>query len=407
MSDKTKHVCVYSSDQILRSIERIRSLIREIIARAPGRTARHAYGSVRIEMVQQHVMARRPTDPLDSRIFDIIVSHALESERLGPGGFVIFLRDLTGDIDIRNVGDEARDPTWDDVEAIIRSVSDRPQVTDVIIEAISMAGFKGRIVIEGTPCDTWSVEASSGYTFDLSPVYDVKVDLCDPRVAIIDGMVESVSEIHHLLEASAAAKEPMLLFVRGLHADVTQTLRVNFDRKTLSVVPYIVRFDLEGLNTLNDISVVSNSTLVSSLRGDLISSISYAGLSRVDHAVVGERSLVITNSVTQQSVASHVRELVRRRDERADVDDVAELFDSRIRTLSSNHVVVRVPKRGLEELPTRAYLDVILRFIRSSMDAGVIDMGGVTYAAASVVSASELSTKCRDLLGSLGAVVTS
>ena len=99
---------------------------------------------------------------------------------------------------------------------------------------------------------------------------DDNLFLRDARIACIDGYVESVSELHLLLEELSEAKVPCFLFVRGMSEDVLHTIKTNNDRKTLMVFPYIVPFDLDSVNTIVDIAVSAGTDVLSNLKSDKI-----------------------------------------------------------------------------------------------------------------------------------------
>src|SRR5690606_22334012 len=129
---------------------------------------------------------------------------------------------------------------------------------------------------------------------------------------------------------------------RGVSEDVKHTLKVNYDRGSLRVVPIGVRFDLDGMNTLVDLATVSGCDLTSSLKGDLISTIKFNELPRVEQVTLFKGRTVVTDSRSRMLVKNHVANLRKRRDEEK-IDDVARLLDKRIKSLSPNHVIVRLP----------------------------------------------------------------
>ena len=155
------------------------------------------------------------------------------------------------------------------------------------------------------------------------------------------------------------------------------------------------------MNTLVDISVVSGSDLVSSLKGDLITSMKYQDLSYVDQVTVFRGKTMIVNRASRQRVAAHVSQLrARRSDER--VDDVARLLDARVRSLSPNHVVVRLPS-DRDFVVNSQSIDYVLRSIKSAIAHGVNNEG---MPAATAMAVAYHLEQCRKTLDELGAVVT-
>jgi len=106
-------------------------------------------------------------------------------------------------------------------------------------------------------------------------------------IVAIDGIVESVGEIHNLLEASRG--QEMIIMARGFLPDVTNTLAENYS-KDLSCIPFVVEkwcvdsfLDLRKMG----ISCVSNET------GDVVSNTSLTH--KIDAALSLDR-VIISNS---------------------------------------------------------------------------------------------------------------
>ena len=360
-------------------------------------------------------------DPLEQAIHEIIVNHAYAAERLGPGGFdacIERLLELFSPDDGRNpnqpsafslsdiVGPGAASPTRPDVGCVLGKhlAAASPMTQAMLRQALDLAGFAGRIIIEKAQARP-SIELVRGYTFDQAPAWPINVKLERPKVVCIDGYIESVSELHHLLEEASEAKEPVVLFLRGLADDVKNTLKVNYDRGSLRVVPIVVRFDMEGINVLNDVAVATGANLVSSFKGDLISNVRLADSVRVDDIVVHPTRVVVTSDRTRRAVEVHVAFLRSKRlDEK--VDDVAQLFDARIKSLSPNHVVVRLPD-DKDFVASAQAIDYALRAVKALVDHGTIDVRGQRMLTVTAAAARIHATRCYETLKSMGAVLTS
>jgi chaperonin GroEL len=404
---------VYTSEQIEKSILDLLEILKEYISSTS--ILRLQNEDCRIESTIQLFFKCRPSEQLTQKLFDVILSHATQSEKNGPGSFVkcienVILGLISKDFEesikkkLTSKLEKVDHVTMKDVEKIISSYTIDSTLQSILHTAISMSGFKGRILIEKSTSEKYSVETVSGYTFDLFPAFDVLAKLLQPRILVIDGFIESVGEIHHLLEYSHESKESMLIFTRGFSPDVINTLKMNYDKGSLKIVPVVVKFDLDGLNTLNDLAVISGGDLVSSLKGDLISSIKYESIPRVDTATVTKSSVVLVSSSSYKRVSVHVSEILNRRLERHDVEDVEKLYDDRLKILSSRHVVVRIPD-GMKFVVARQALDKSLRSIRSAMEHGVIHDGGSTFPTMYEIGSVTSALNCVKILRDLGAVV--
>ena len=87
------------------------------------------------------------------------------------------------------------------------------------------------------------------------------------------------------------------------------------------------------------------------------------------------------------------------------VDDVAHLFDVRIKALSPNHVVIRLSDD--KDFVTAAQsIDYALRAVKSLVDHGSIIVGGKQTLTTTAIAAEVHSSRCYATLASLGAMIT-
>lgn len=398
---------------VFRQLARLRLNVKDrvLVSRA---------GGLVVHTRLQAIFNLKFSDDVERAIHEIVVTHAHSAERLGPGGFDACIERLlekfegqlggetgqhqrvkTSDI----VGAGASVPTREDVDWVLAEhlAGVDVRTRTMLLQALDMAGFAGRIMVEKARARP-SVELVRGYTFEQAPAWPASVRLERPRIIVIDGFIEQVSELHHLLEEASSAREPVLLFVRGLADDVRNTLKVNYDRGSLRVLPIIAPFDLEGINALNDVAVATGADMVSSNKGDLISAVRLAQAPRVDEAVIHLTKVVISNTASRRAVEAHVAFLRKKRlDEK--VDDVARLFDARIKALSPNHVVVRLPD-DKDYVTSAQAIDYALRAVRALVDHGTVAWRGKRSLTSTAIAAEVHSERCYETLVSLGAVLT-
>lgn len=353
-------------------------------------------------------------------IHDLIVSYAATAEKLAPGSFVGVISSLrerhltcgeeTNPRLLTNDGvcpqdQQAAVPTASDIDWLVDNVflNDHDSLKTMIKAAVELAGFAGRIVIERSE-RTRGVELIRGHSFEHDGSWTVPVKLTRPRAVCVDGFVESVSELNRLLTDASETKEPVVLFVRGLAAEVQQTLRVNFDRGTLRVVPVIMPFDIQGINTMIDVSVVTGADMVSSNKGDLISAIRLEHAPHITEAIITAKKATITNPSTHQRVSEHLQSLRKRRDEQK-VEDVSKLLDERIKSMSPNHVVVRLQDDD-RFLMSSMQVDVFLRSVKALVDHGTIVLDGRKRLALEALVTTTYSKRLKSALADCGVVVT-
>lgn len=375
-------------------------------------------------MIQTRVQAlfnSRFKSPLEQQLYETILSYFIDAEKMAPGGFdrctQVFLerfRMLRQGLLHPSAPDGSETVLGAPIAACRRTdinnlVSGRlvafPKLAELVKNAIELGGFRASIVVEPTVSHEPSLELVSGYTFDLQPAFPIRQQPTNPRCACIDGYVETVSELHHMLIEASETRDWVVVFLRGMADDVKHTLKVNHDRGTLNVIPVVVDFDLAGLNTLNDISVITGSDLISSNKGDMISSIRLGSLACVDRLNMHDRRLVMRNAATKANVQQHLDGLRKRRADEV-IIDIGHLLDGRIKSLSSNHVILRLPQDRGFVVASQA-IDDVLRGLRCMIEHGLTSADGVVIPTLTLVAAKTYAERCVSALATLGCVVTS
>lgn len=335
------------------------------------------------ETKYQFIMSLKTDNQVQKILLEQIIFYALKSEKFCPGTFDSTIQNiaekrsnLRGGFDqsiFENISAMARRHSQiQDLDNLIfdQLTQKDPLISSIVKSAIDLSGFGGKISIQRSESSTPSVELVNGYTFYVNLGWDLSTCLLKPRIVCIDGYVESVSEIHHLLESFGETKETGLILARGFSNDVLHTLRINWDRGSLKVVPAISSFDLEGMNMLVDIATVSCGDVVSSSKGELISSIRIENHPTVDEIHVSPRRVVIRNKRGLERVKEHLNKLKEKREEKSEIEDVSRLIDKRIRSLIPNQAVIRIPNDSKAVLRTQL-IDLALRKISFFTSFGV------------------------------------
>jgi len=412
---------VYNHEQIIKVLDDVIHQLHDVIDNDLKFSLNLEKDHVIVYTKLQAMFNMKFVSELHQQIYNVILTSAISSEKMCPGTFDECIRSLLEYFSLHDVGNcslnnkikfkalssdkTGRSCTSNDISRIVERYCDANKlIASVIMTALDLAGFGGRIAIEKTSSSMLSIELNEGYAFDVSTMFNVSAKLNRPRVLCVDGYIESVSEIHHLLESLAETREQCLLFVRGMADDVIHTLKVNYDRGTLRVIPICVKFDLEGINTLNDISIVSAANLISSIKGDLISSLNLNDISTIDSAIVYPSKVAIINKRSRSSVLTHIKNLRVKQSKNSELVDVGTLLDKRIKSLSSSHVVIRLPDDRNFLIRSQS-IDYVLRAIKIAIETGVIEHNGQVVLATSQHIANRYASKCYELLMSLGGCI--
>jgi len=296
----------------------------------------------------QHFLNKKFADNQLQISYQSVLSTATAAEASCSGAGMEFLRLLCGQ---PKTGHTTRILVKSDMMKMLFDMGLSTHNASLVMQAYMLAGKHSKIAIKKAAGGIPVVELLNGYNFDIRSNH--QFNFKKPRIACIDGYVETVAEIHHLLEHFASTKEPVIFFVRGLADDVLHTLRVNANRGTLNAHPVIVPFDLDHANALADIATIAGCDVVSHLKGDLISSIDPAALSQVDSVSMSSTGLIINNSKTSARVAEHRNRLIEDSLKRP---EVSEILEKRIKSLTTSYVEISLVD-GIDYLSNRSQVD--------------------------------------------------
>lgn len=248
---------------------------------------------------------------------------------------------------VKNALDNSHRATSKDAFSVMSLYDCEPATHNLAIQAIERCSSNASLSVEISEIET-SIQEINGNTFPcqvpeifLAAVrLTEKRTLSDPRVIVIDGMVERMSEIENIIGGSHAAREPLVLFARGFAPDVQNTLGRNYSTGHLLAIPLVVPYDELGANLLGDISIVCGADPISSFKGDLISSRVWKDLRAVDSVAISSGHVNIVNEKTLIDTHRHRRHLGEKRKTCSSVE--SEILDRRLQCLMGQGISVNI-----------------------------------------------------------------
>lgn len=305
----------------------------------------------------QHFVSIKPKDLLLRQEYELIISNAVQAEQMCPQSGIFFLKRCAG-LTVHKK-DKIRTKTQMLEELSKNSYS--KLIFSLLKEVIELSDKNSRISLKKSSGKAF-VEHSLGYNFSLPslikfPPSEIKFS----KVLCIDGYIESVHEIHHILTSLSEEKVPCFLFCRGMSEDVSYTLKVNNDRKTLLIFPFVVPFNVEEVNTIVDLATVSGTDVISSTKGNLISSINTKDFGSFYDVVVTPGSIRAKNLLTKQRVEDHIRGIKKIMSERPELSDT---LSKRVKSLSSSCIDICIPD-GIDYYSNSQQIDEGIRIISS------------------------------------------
>ena len=231
----------------------------------------------------------------ESAVRNLLLKCLLDAENQSVGSSFIMLSLLAGNEPEK--GTVGKRFTMDQVRSSLKFLTDSLS-SRISIESTIIAGRQGKVMLDsnisqqtevsyGSQSCRWKPDESFFSTIGSS-----KVAVQNCKVLFIDGIIESVSEIHHLFHSSYEEKTPIVIFARGFAAEVIKTAAVNIQRQTAQVVPILISFDEVGVNSFGDIASCFGSDVISADKGQLVSSLDLNQSVKVDRITVTSKSCI-------------------------------------------------------------------------------------------------------------------
>lgn len=273
--------------------------------------------------------------------------------------------------------------TEEDLKALCSNIAENDTLATVIMETLKLAGIEGRIYVEDSKQSNYVVERKTGYNFKVNPFKFFLNPATNAwekqnvKVLLVDGIIDKVSEIDQILRIAFDQKQPAIFVARGFSEEVVATLKANFDRGLLDIVPVRINSDLESINILNDIASTSGTDIVSTLKGEMLCFKSWDDLPTIERVRLMPDQMTIEEARTRNQVAAQVQHLLSKRLD-THVEDVVNLIDERIKCLTGDSVSLRLPNMtDMENQATRVKIDVALRAAKAMLNHNMVKLSDV------------------------------
>ena len=215
-----------------------------------------------------------------------------------------------------------------------------------------------------------TVECLEDFVFNIDYDYSFfetmhKKEYKNYRYVLINGVIESVGEIHHLLQKANETKEAYVIFCFGMSNEVKSTIMKNNKMGRISVHPVCLNSSDEGsLNILNDIAAIHGGSVVSSDLGITISQEVRKELPFGNKITFLKNNIVIDPCVSELQVKSHRMFLKKRLEDARHKPDVrCDILEKRIKNFTGKKINIYLPAALKKNKKLVRELDYFLRFV--------------------------------------------
>jgi len=202
-------------------------------------------------------------------------------------------------------------------------------------------------------------------------------------ILLIDGTIEGISQIHHLLESASSKKEPFVIFCRSASEEVRETIGVNFIRSTIDLVLVETDFYPKYHHLFRDMSAIFGCEFVSVSMGDTLSSRISKFKFKVDRVKINPRGITFHHNGRREDdikkYISEIRDVGKRlSDQDPDsYDEIKNSIDFRTKFLDSSTIILNIGQDDLTESGSEiSKIDSFIRSISDIGSMGVVDLSG-------------------------------
>jgi hypothetical protein len=188
----------------------------------------------------------------------------------------------------------------------------------------------------------------------------------DYKFVIIDGFIDSVGEIFHLLTQASEDESPYVIFCKGMRSDVKNVILQNLARGTINLMPISLDTNELNVNIIADIAKCHKGEVVNSLMGDTISIAVRRKLSTGSHIIVKNGLFTVKPIASSNEISNHIKYLNKRK-EVSEHQVNNDLLDQRIKIMTADKIVINVSTEHLDDIKFCNELKKSLYFIKNSM----------------------------------------
>ena len=242
-----------------------------------------------------------------------------------------------------------------------------PESHDILKTLLENINITTKIYLDKSYVSETIIVKKEGITFDLDFdldfFYKGKWDAKDFNFIIIDGFIETVGEIYHLLHEANENKEPYVIFCKGMSSEVKDVFLQNISRETINICPISLKTSELNVNILIDIARCLEGDIVSALLGDTISQSVRRKLKKGKDISVTGNSITITPVASDQHLKTHLNYLENKK-EKSNIQINTDVLEERIKMLSSDKISIRLGKKDISNKCLQKDIKKCLTFIK-------------------------------------------
>ena len=262
---------------------------------------------------------------------------------------------------------------------------------EIIAEAYEKVGKDGVVLMEESETENTYVEIVDGVQIEsglTSPHFITdnekqRVVLDNPLILIVASEIPNVRKIQNVLEF-VIKQNRSLLIVAQVSQQVKSALLMNKVKGNIKVnIVDLPGFGPTKQDTIKDLAILTNSTVINEELGDDLDAISLDVLGEVEKAVTDDKNTIITTLETTESVSDRIKEVEKlKKNEKNGF--LKKKLEQRIAMLSGSVGIVRVGAASKVELKEKKdRVEDAIYATKAAFKEGIVPGGGVALLNAS------------------------
>ncbi len=262
---------------------------------------------------------------------------------------------------------------------------------DIIAEAYERVGKHGVVLLEESPTEDTYVEVVDGAQIDCgltSPHFITNTEkhtceLDNPYVLTVSSEIPNIRKIQGILE-HVIKNNRSLLIVARVSQQVKSALLMNKVKGNIKVnIVDPPGFGPTLMDAIEDLSILSGSTVINEELGDDLDLITPDHLGEVEFAITDDRNTTITLSDSSEAVLERIAEVQAKISEENN-GFMKKKLEQRLSTLSGSVGVVKVGADSKVELKEKKdRVEDAIYATKAALKEGIVSGGGIALLNAS------------------------
>ena len=384
------NICISAYNHSEMQIKQTETLLRETRSSLAEVFNNHDAGSLVIgdqqfdDLIQKYFLTKTKSETYEKIVKPMISRNIYEAEGKAAGAAEIYLRLLMGYLDPKN--DKFSNIKWNNLQSSLQFHAKirplKPEIVDlinqkcddnitkIITNALEIAQRDDQIeVTRGYELKT-SITLVSGCSFNeikIDPAYAASKNWkkTDVNVILIDGVIEKSVHVEHILMLSHKDAVPYVIICREATDEVKNICITNFLRQTTDVILCTAPYSEKTAHIFEDLRSITDADVICPELGDVITAAIYKKAKRVNKIEIKRDSIVIENGKEEE--LRNQREILMKKMNEINDNDVSDLIRKRIKSLSSNRLVIKIGDDTV--MKNRNAIEQIDKTLRETRDA--------------------------------------